>query len=347
MKPVFFNLSNLNPANKFISESKGKYKNEMSIAAMVMPQPDDSYDGMTVVAILEDADVEWIGEHNDEHVEHFTKGMKLVLSDDIAYDKDNPIITDFSRYPTSNQDEIDSALMDVFAEAYGSEKVPVKEDGWSMLAYLNQGKYDGSDCCDMYICSDKKGNFGIIICDDYAHADPTQMYACTSEHIKAIVDFDKGRANIIEVFDDKGLDAAVHGDYSVNYDENGLVASSNGYWNLSEGGDFGNGLHFTKNMSIPVVINGYNGNPELCHISFTDNYDIPLRGNYKDDHIQHAIKNDEFIVAIVDSGSNVSPKPLYDVLEPVSAGKAKLNSIMAKQDQNDGSEGPTGPTGPV
>jgi len=95
MRTGFLNFDSDFPFNEFIKESNGKYKKDMSIPVMISDGPDDSYDGMSIVSILDNVDVGWVGQHGDEHTEHYVKGMQFVVNDIMMYDEWHPILTDF------------------------------------------------------------------------------------------------------------------------------------------------------------------------------------------------------------------------------------------------------------
>lgn len=124
--------------------------------------------------------------------------------------------------------------------------------------------------------------------------------------------------------------------YILNYGEDGKAVSSQGYWNLAENSDYGHDLHVVRDISIPVDISGYNGNPDLCVAVPRDNFDVPLEGKYNDKHFGHLIKGEDCVFIDVTA---VSPEPMYPVLEPVSSGKAKLNVLLSMADAS--TEDPT------
>lgn len=356
MKMGYCNFGGDISVNKFISASNGKYTKAQSVLVMIMDK-DDSCKDHTIVSFLEDADIPWVGEYGDEHVEHYLKGSRLAIDDAIITDKDSCVLTDYAVYNVSNQDEICNNLMNAFSKhisSNGAEYVHLPETypdyakGYGVVGHNNQhGDWHVMACIfdddprEVYYCSDNDGNYGVVVCDDLMHADPTDLYPCSAGYIlDNLAHCADTCPDCIAVFDKRGYEELSFGDFTGNYNAKGERESSNGYYNVTDGADFGNGLHYTKSLSIPVTINDYNGNPNLCHIYAKDNYDIPLMGNYKDSHTEYIVKNEEHIVDI----SKVSPKPLYDVVKPVSTGKSKLNAYMAKYDSNHENEGVTGPS---
>lgn len=334
MRTGFLNFDSDFPFNEFIKESNGKYKKDMSIPVMISAGPDDSYDGMSIVSILDNVDVGWVGQYGDDHTEHYFKGMQFVVNDAMMYDELHPILTDYARFDTLNQADFENSILSAWQDRDG------KAGDWSIISYIDaKGKDDSSPCDITMFVNKKTAEFGVVICDDQVHADPTRCFMVTAGYVANTLDWADEHSLPTKIFDEPMAESVKCREFIPNVDGAGNAVSSNGFWNLKDGADFGNGLHYTRSMSIPVEINGYNGNPELCHIVMHDNYDIPLRGKYQDDHRQHVMNGDEYIIDM----SEVTPKPLYDVLEPVSAGKAKLNRHMAKMDGNDGFDGVTGP----